>query len=175
MKFENENEQTAPSIAAQKAKKVKMRPAYTLVEIAFAVILVGAIAYAAYQGFMKLNDSTKSKAQHELVVSVIAGVERAKDSNGNVYLVAANKKMSDASMVRLANEMGGTQGIRDVQDWTYTCATGSNQTLTITTTNYESTIIQQNVINKINSSNAPWTAAASGSAITITRPNVVCR
>jgi type II secretory pathway pseudopilin PulG len=155
--------------------KVKMRSAMSLLEAVFWIILVGIFLYGVFNSFAKSKANTKANVAHQAVTTFIGGVETSQRLNGGVYIAQTSKKVSDATMVNLANALGGTTNIKDVQDWTYTCAAGSASTLTVTTTNYDDTTVRDVVVALINSNNRPWTAVASGSAIAFSKANVVCR
>lgn len=144
-----------------------------MTELVIAIVIVGIVLAVVYVVGGGMKASSKGDAAFTRISSVISGIERAKQDHGGVYIAQAATKISLTPL--LVQEMGGAANTRDVADWTYACAAGSDKTITLTTTNFESTDVANLAAAKVNGNLAPWNAVAAGSTLTLTLNNIVCR
>ena len=152
-----------------------MRAGYSLVELSLGILIVMGLIVGGFKVYKKLSTGTKASTAFNQTSAVISAIERAKMSNGGTYPAASSDtKLSSFSIVM--NEMGGTGASKDVLDWTYKCPAGSDKTITVATTKFDSPEIADLVTRKINNNNQPWTAKDDGdSSVTFELANVVCR
>lgn len=153
-------------------QKYKMRKALTVIELAVVLFFVGIVAVAVYSNAGKLFSSVSGDTEHERVTSVMSGIERSKKIHGSVYPASGGANLS--TITDVITSMGGPAATADVANWTYSCAAGSNTSVVVTTTAYESTLVRDLVIGLVTTNNQPWTAVASGNAVVFTKSNVTC-
>jgi len=139
------------------------------------LVVVGVFILGIFSAYNKMYLPAVADGEYKRVVSVISGIERTKNQNGSVYLAVTNKAISDNSLLKLKNAMGGANSIKDVQAWTYDCAAGSGKTVTLKTTSFDSPVVAELVRDSINSNNAPWTATVgAASEVIVTKANSTC-
>jgi len=164
-----------------KETTVTMRAAMTIVELGLVIIIVGIILVGAFVGYQKLYLPQKAETEHKRLSGVIAGVERTKTLNNNVYPVGAGVVVSGvvsttSGRTVLMNALGGAASIRDISTWTYTCAAGAGVTISIKTAPYDSLVVTNLVADMIDSNNAPWVSTVNGdNSITFSKANSVCQ
>lgn len=152
--------------------KCKMRKALTVIELTVVLFFVGIVAVAVYSNAGKLFSSVSGDTEHQRVTSVMGGIERSKKIHGSVYPASGGANLS--TITDIITSMGGPEATADVANWTYSCAAGSNTSVVVTTTDYESKLVRDLVIGLINTNNQPWTAKESGDAVVFTKANVTC-
>lgn len=161
-------------MSEQEARKKGMRTAATMLEgllwAAFAVIII-AMGYGIYN---KISGNAKTDKEFRKVQSVHGAIERSANFNNGIYPASASARL-DAIPV-LANSLGGANGpgIKDVAAWTYSCSAGADTTITLTTSNYNNTVIRDQLVTQVNKALAPWTAVASGNRVVMSLSNVTC-
>ncbi len=156
----------------KKVRNLKKRGAFTIIEVAIVLVFAGAAAVAVFTIYNQLYLPSQADSKHEEVASVIAGIDRSKRLNNNVYPVGNGGKIS--TIANIVNSMGGANSIVNVQDWTYNCPAGAGSTITLSTNPFEDTVVRDLVIGLVNTNNKPWVATANGNAVTITKANVTC-
>ena len=150
-----------------------MRGGFTIAEISLVIIIATILIVGGIFAYKKILPSTQASAGFKKVNAVISAVERAKQTNGGLF-VAANDKIDNIAILK--NEMGGANGVSDVKNWQYSCTEGDDTTLTITTDKFNNPTVTALVAQKVNSNLAPWTATDNGDqTITLTLNNVDCK
>ena len=150
----------------------KMRAGYGMVEIMLGIVIVAVLIGGAYVAFQKIYMPAQADKETKKITLVIAGAERVKSYNGGAYPDDAG---AITTIPKLMNALGGAKGTRDVGTWTYSCPNGGDSTVSFTTTAYDSPEKQAIIIDKINDQMSPWTAQASGQAITFQKTNASCQ
>lgn len=154
----------------EKAQNYGMRKGFAMLEITIGIAIVGLIIAAAVVYGPKMMVGRKSEIGFASFKSIDNALIEVRNNNGNAYPVG-----SGAISGALLTSLGGATAVRDLTGWTYSCTAGSGKTITIVTTDFESTDVQADLINKINGRVQGWTAAASGTAgVTATKANVTC-
>jgi len=159
----------------EKAKKYnphKMRKALSLVEAIFVLVLLGIIIYKAVSIYGNTKASTEASSLEAQFSSVVSGLERAKKGNGGAYPQSSTKKIP--AIPNLVSHLGGSTKTRAIAGWTYSCATGSNSTITIKTSPIVSDVVRNLLKQTINSNYSPYKATISGTIITVTSTANVC-
>lgn len=159
--------------------KRKGRSGYTITELALGLLIVGGLLLAVFAGYKKLYLPSVAKSEYSKINSVIAGIERARNSMGGVYPAASGTLgTDDDNMNVIKDELGGDNNIKDVKDWQYDCnggSEGSDVTVTLTTKPMTNDTVARLVARKIMENNAPWYAEAqSDGSIVIKRDHIVC-
>lgn len=149
----------------------KMRSGFAMLEITIGIAVVGMIIAAAVIYGPKLMTGRKSDIGFASFKSLDNALEETRVNNGGAYPVGAG-----AIAGNLLTTLGGANATKDLTGWTYGCTIGSNKTITIVTTPFESAEVQADLINKIQGRVQGYTAAASGTnAVTITKTGVTCQ
>ena len=153
----------------------KMRPGFTMTELAFVVVIGGLLVLGGFLVYNYLILPAKADNEYKKVSAVIAGVERSRNLNGGVYIAQTNRKISTPQMDLLENSLGGPAKTRTIADWVYSCAAGSASTISVTTTAYDNLTVQELVAQMVTSNNSPWTGTVVGTTIRFSKPRSVCR
>lgn len=153
------------------SRNKQMRSGFAMLEITIGIAIVGLIIAAAVIYGPKLMTGRKSDIGFASFKSLDNALEESRVNNGGAYPVGAG-----AIAGSLLTTLGGANATKDLTGWTYTCASGSNKTITIVTTSFESPEVQADLINKIAGRVQGYTAVASGTnALSITKTGVTCQ
>lgn len=152
---------------------VRHRAGMTIVETALVSVLGLGVMVSALTGYKKLYIPQKGDSAFAQISLVLDAIERTKLSNSGVYPIGGGAKISSFQL--LGNELGGTSNFSDVADWTYSCASGSGQTVTLVTSPYSNNTIAQIASAKITSNKLPFVASALNGIVTVTLTNVTCK
>ena len=153
-------------------QKLRKRLGFTIIEVAIVLVFAGAAAVAVFLIYNQLYLPSVANNKHEEIASVIAGVDRSRRLNNNVYPTGSGGDIT--TIPNITNSLGGANAVKNLTGWTYSCPAGSGSTITITTTPYEDQVVRDLVVSLVNSNNAPWTATASGNRVVVTKSNVTC-
>jgi len=148
------------------------RAGMTIIELSLVIVVATVLIAMAIAGYKKVYIPMKGDAAFSQISSVIDSLERVRNSNGGVYPVAAAAKISATAVIE--NELGGATNSQDVADWTYDCADGSDQTITVVTNSFSDPTVAAIAASKTSSAKTPWVATVAGSVVTFTLANVVC-
>jgi prepilin-type N-terminal cleavage/methylation domain-containing protein len=159
-------------IEAVSQAKEKMRPGYSIVEIMLTIVIIAILIGGVYTAYQKIYLPTQADRASKKIETVIAGIERVKSRNGGVF-PAYDGNIIDSSLLK--NSLGGTQGTKDIQAWTYSCAAGTDTTLSLTSEPLDSAEKADLVVDNLNSEIAPWQASKDGAnKITVSVDHVSC-
>jgi len=155
------------------------RKGYTITELALGLLIVGGLLLAVFAGYKKLYLPSVAKSEYSKINSVLAGIERARNSIGGVYPAGSGTIGTDDDNINvIRDELGGDTNVKDVRDWQYDCnggTEGSDVTVTLTTKPLTNNTVARLVARKIVENNSPWYAEVqSDGSLTIKRDHVVC-
>lgn len=176
-------EKKAETLNVTKTQKTKMRLGMAtfdlLLYIGLAAIALGAIIWM----WTGLKTNMDANALRDKAITIISGVEKSKtDYNTGAYPVAAGESLNapaptnDMRAIQLA--IGGEQAVSSLTEWTYNCAEGSPETITIISETIEDQDVLDGAAMSINDKYSDgWQADSliNPNQLTITRTNSVCK
>lgn len=157
-------------------RRTTMRPGYTMIEFALALVLIAILIGAVYITYKTLRLSTMTTKKVSEIGLVIGAAERVRSVNNDAFVAAST---NIGAIPKMDLELGGSNGSQTIKTWSYRCVSSSNSIVTIVTSRYISVDLRDSVLQKVNVDYQPWVFATSGSAasptITITQANVPCQ
>jgi len=150
-----------------------MRKGFTMIELIISIVVISLGVWIVMVGYPKIKTSMNAKNALTQATTVVGAFDEYKNSyNNGAYMATTSKTIATIPLMK--DLMGGANGIADVSGWRYGCTAGTASTASIITTNYESPEIARLAAKQI-SANLGWTATAAGSAVTMSKANVVCK
>lgn len=147
----------------KKYRNRKHRSGFSIVETGIVLVVTGVFVLGLYAAYSKLYLPFIADNEYQKIAAVISGVERVRLQNKNAFLESGEKPISEPSLAKLQNAMGGENSYKDVRDWTYECAHGAGSTIKVVTSDYDAQVVRDILIDYINTHNAPWIASVGAS------------
>ncbi|CAA6806630.1 MAG: Unknown protein [uncultured Sulfurovum sp.] len=152
----------------------KMRPGFGTMDMLLTLIVVAIVVGTAWIIFKKMYIPAQAEKEAARIQSVIGGIERVAQHNGGAYLKQATGT-AISGIASIKNQLGGTNGTKDVGTWLYSCPVGGASTVQVVTEKYDDSEKAALIADIIQSEMSPWTATVATDKITFSKANSSCQ